>query len=587
MAIALSTMLWGGTLRAGEKEVFEPGTGKYILVLVNPNTDTADPKTKKKPKEPDVAKHGGKLLYKLKECRVIKLPVAAAKALRKEENVAFLQRVWLGESLEGWEESEVPSTESFLKAPVESDATDLTWTTGTYTYDGSGNIKAIGGDTYRYDTAGRLSQTTFHGVVETYKYDSFGNLTERAPAGQPNVIRVESSSNRLTGESYDAAGNVTTRGLKDAYSYDSLNQMDQIVTPLNADRRMIYGPDEERIGVIVDTQLARWKIRDFDGRVLREFKDMGSDVWQWEEDYVYEEGRLVGGDRDPYFGGARHFHTDHLGSVRMITDHEGMRIGVHDYYPFGQEQTSVIQNWTLSPELREEAAKFTGHERDYNGLLNWENTDYIDYMHARYYDPGVGRFLSVDPVLDIEKALREPQRWNRYSYVINSPLRYADRDGRETNPVSGQSYIEDDQLRTNSSNPRIGMYGNTRSANNWKGGRHDGVDIAAKKGTPLVAPVSGMAIVLKNHPKGGNVVFIDTKRDGKTIRIGMAHMTTVTIKEGDKVKEGQPVGTSGDTGNAKGLPVAEQHVHLSVKVNGEYVDPQKHFQDNPSKIERK
>jgi murein DD-endopeptidase MepM/ murein hydrolase activator NlpD len=153
--------------------------------------------------------------------------------------------------------------------------------------------------------------------------------------------------------------------------------------------------------------------------------------------------------------------------------------------------------------------------------------------------------------------------------------------------VSGQSYIEDDQLRTNSTNPRVGQYGKTRSENNWKGGHHTGVDIAARKGTPLVAPVSGTAIVLKNHPKGGNVMFIETKRGGDTVRIGMAHMTSVTIKDGDKVKEGQPVGTSGDTGNAKGLPVAEQHVHLSVKVNGEYVDPQKHFRDNPSRIEPK
>jgi hypothetical protein len=40
-------------------------------------------------------------------------------------------------------------------------------------------------------------------------------------------------------------------------------------------------------------------------------------------------------------------------------------------------------------------------------------------------------FLSVDPVLDTQKALKEPQRWNRYSYVINNPLRYTDPDGRD------------------------------------------------------------------------------------------------------------------------------------------------------------
>lgn len=44
---------------------------------------------------------------------------------------------------------------------------------------------------------------------------------------------------------------------------------------------------------------------------------------------------------------------------------------------------------------------------------------------------GTGRFLSVDPYLDVNKALREPQRWNRYAYVVNNPLRYTDPDGRE------------------------------------------------------------------------------------------------------------------------------------------------------------
>jgi uncharacterized protein RhaS with RHS repeats len=52
-------------------------------------------------------------------------------------------------------------------------------------------------------------------------------------------------------------------------------------------------------------------------------------------------------------------------------------------------------------------------------------------MHARYYNPQWGRFLSVDPVLDVKGAIRKPQAWNRYSYVMNNPVRYTDPDGRE------------------------------------------------------------------------------------------------------------------------------------------------------------
>lgn len=51
-------------------------------------------------------------------------------------------------------------------------------------------------------------------------------------------------------------------------------------------------------------------------------------------------------------------------------------------------------------------------------------------MHARNYDPNLGGFLSVDPVLNVKRALREPQNWNRYAYVMNNPLKYTDPTGK-------------------------------------------------------------------------------------------------------------------------------------------------------------
>lgn len=50
-------------------------------------------------------------------------------------------------------------------------------------------------------------------------------------------------------------------------------------------------------------------------------------------------------------------------------------------------------------------------------------------MHARYYSAAVGRFLSVDPLLDFE-TLRQPQSWNRYAYVRNNPMGRTDPTGR-------------------------------------------------------------------------------------------------------------------------------------------------------------
>lgn len=43
-----------------------------------------------------------------------------------------------------------------------------------------------------------------------------------------------------------------------------------------------------------------------------------------------------------------------------------------------------------------------------------------------------GRFLSVDPVLDLKQATRSPQAWNRYTYVLNNPVRFTDPTGKYT-----------------------------------------------------------------------------------------------------------------------------------------------------------
>jgi RHS repeat-associated protein len=111
-----------------------------------------------------------------------------------------------------------------------------------------------------------------------------------------------------------------------------------------------------------------------------------------------------------------YYHLDALGSVRAVTDAQGAVVRLHDYLPFGEEYQGVPGG---------DARRFTGKERDAETGL--------DYFSARYYAQARGRFLSVDPVLDVDEALTDPQRWNRYAYVRNSPLAYIDPDGR--NPV--------------------------------------------------------------------------------------------------------------------------------------------------------
>jgi len=404
-----------------------PGMGRYILVLKVVDERPGTPKTIT---EPDVAKLGGTVLSKYDNRRVINLPPAAARNLRADKNVAYLQRVWMGEPLENWDERDLSSGSSLKGQSDDTAGANLTWSSGGYQYDPDGNIEAIGTDTYTYDTAARLVKAVVNGQTETYGYDSFGNLTQKALSGQSSTIpSIDSSSNRIIGASYDAAGNVTSNGSKITYEFDSVGAMSGMVTKLGQHRRFIYTAEDERIGKELTT-VVRWTIRDFNtGKVLREFQDAGlvsGDAWEWTEDYVYAGGTLVGAETEQAWGGKRHFHLDHLGTVRMVTNDQHMRYSRNDFLPFGTEQTSSVQESTNFGYWRSDPMKFTSHEREFYGDLNVDNTDYLDYMHARYYNPNMGRFLSVDPVLGTPG---NPQSWNRYAYVRNRPLTLTDPKG--------------------------------------------------------------------------------------------------------------------------------------------------------------
>jgi RHS repeat-associated protein len=60
------------------------------------------------------------------------------------------------------------------------------------------------------------------------------------------------------------------------------------------------------------------------------------------------------------------------------------------------------------------------------------------YFGARYYRAEIGRFTTIDPVYTWSENLTDPQRWNRYAYVRNNPLRWTDPDGRCIDDGDGQ-----------------------------------------------------------------------------------------------------------------------------------------------------
>jgi RHS repeat-associated protein len=481
--LTLLLLAFAGGSALADTPALPPGMGRYVMVLWPAGAPIpGDPKgTVKDVPEPDVTKFGGKLLFKHDNRRVIQLPLAAAKELRKHEAVVYLQRIWMGESFAGWDETYTPSSAPAGRLRTEAD-TNLHWGPKSYSYDGSGNIKEIddaatGNDHYNYDSAGRLIYAQVSGPAisqksETYAYDSFGNLIERDPSGaNPVSIAIDGESNRMLGSTYDAAGNVTSAdaaekvfdqyspGGRRVYTWDSLNMLTRVHPSVGSDRRIIYDPSDERIGtMLVGDSLTRWTIRDFDAHIIREFEAYHYGLgdynwyWYWDEDNFYGEGTLLAGETQAWqfvsgeqFGGPRHYHLDHLGSVRMVTNGSspGRALSENDYFPFGTTATRTYQEQTDWANNHIDSMRFAGHWRDFLGLLNVDNTEYIDYMHARHYDPNLGRFLSVDPG---RGDPHRPQSWNRYSYVENNPVGHTDPTGQCTDSIVCLNYnhVEDE-----------------------------------------------------------------------------------------------------------------------------------------------
>jgi RHS repeat-associated protein len=326
------------------------------------------------------------------------------------------------------------------------------WTSGMYVYDGAGNITGIGADWYTYDLVGRLltgttdRQRTGNLNQQVFTYDAFGNrktVTKTGGGCLNNVdcyqdVGINSATNRINTNSvvYDAAGNVTTiDGASFKYEYDGAGMMSYESTP-GAEMEFIFTPDDERIATY---QGGGWTFtpRDLSGKVLREVTAVqtGStfDSWAWQKDHIWRDGILLASSTP---AGTEHFHIDHLGTPRLVTNDGGETIGVHSYYPFGAE---LVVTPAESPV---EALKFTGHERDTLTGLGAAHT--LDYMHARFGSAMLGRFMSVDPVLASAASVRQPQRWNRYVYTANNPIKFVDPSGERIQLMGTKQQREDE-----------------------------------------------------------------------------------------------------------------------------------------------
>jgi len=111
--------------------------------------------------------------------------------------------------------------------------------------------------------------------------------------------------------------------------------------------------------------------------------------------------------------------NDTMGSAVAAYDENGTLCWEETYTPYGSKTKREDSFIPAGCGVLAEERGFTGHTEDIE-------TDLV-YMQQRYYDPTVGRFLSIDP---LDANPNDPLTLNRYAYANNNPLKYFDPDGR-------------------------------------------------------------------------------------------------------------------------------------------------------------
>jgi len=386
----------------------------------------------------------------------------------------------------GWEDRQTIAGNGMqrpLEIKAQNAAQQVLFTTGPFGYDGAGNVKAMGADSFDYDAQSRLVGGTIDAQGYTFTYDPYGNLSSYGgPTGTVSIC-IDSEKNRIVDfddpnpppppcpnlkARQDAFGNVID--LQGAtYAYDALDMLIQRnPSGKKPEHTYVYTADDERLWFInagggpppgdegstpPGFFMTAWEglfLRDLSGKLLRQYSKQTTFAFAPDDavythpsdvsrDYIHRNGQLAAIQTGT--GTITHQHLDHLGTPRALSDASGALVSTHKYTPYGKELGG--SSW--------KALQFTGHERDSHGAGEDDN---LDYMHARFYAGHVGRFLSIDP---IDSSLpNKPQSWNKYAYTINNPLRYVDPDGEAWRPPEGASQLEIDAALALMGDPGIG-----------------------------------------------------------------------------------------------------------------------------------
>ncbi|HQR33723.1 MAG TPA: RHS repeat-associated core domain-containing protein [Blastocatellia bacterium] len=282
------------------------------------------------------------------------------------------------------------------------------------------NIDTAYTTTYQYDDYNRLTNATANAFSRSYSYDEFGNIrnfagltlnyqTNSSGAPTTNRLSTDSQSNSYT---YDAAGNMTA-GAGQSYTYDGANRLKEV----GSGGANVYGYDGDGKRV-KKTESGTTMYYVYSSKLGQSVMEVTAASVQ--RAYVYNGSKLVAMQATD--GQFYWLHTNHLGNSRAMTDVSGNTTYKGHFDPYG----TALTEWAAGGNTNLNGKKFTGYERDSNGL---------DSAGARTYGSSFGRLTTADPIRLKAIDYKKPQSLNLYSYVRNDPINFVDPAGTLVAPI--------------------------------------------------------------------------------------------------------------------------------------------------------
>jgi RHS repeat-associated protein len=267
---------------------------------------------------------------------------------------------------------------------------------------------------YAHDDLTRLASANCGTAAsQTFSYDPFGNISK---SGSPYSFQptYSSATNRFStipgaSVSYDANGNVLTDG-SHTYAWDANGNsisLDGVGLTFDALDRMV---EQNRSGTYAEIVYSP------SGAKLALMSGTGGQTLQ--KAFVPLPGQATA----VYTGsGLDHYrHSDWLGSARLTSSPARTVVSTNAYAPFGE---TYAQFGTLD-------LSFTGQNQD---TVSGD----FDFLYREYSTQG--RWSSPDPAGLAAVNPTNPQSWNRYDYVLNSPVNLIDPFGLTTCDANGNN----------------------------------------------------------------------------------------------------------------------------------------------------